>query len=895
CNHNKHLFMFHTFRLVSLAIALLAPFLMLAQDERSQPSPLPIFLNDSSLNTSASVQIEAQSLNQGLIHNPIELIQGKVAGLMIARPGSEPNALPDIRLRGYTGLGGSNPDPIYVVDGVPNVDISTIDPADVQKITVIKDAASAAIYGLQGGNGIILIETMRPDTQTFRLSYRARTAIEQRIAGNPVATAAQFVEAGGVDLGSETDWFDAISRDAFSHSHHLRLDRNTKKGQMYASANIRQAQGLLKDNQFDQYNFRLGLVQSFWQDRITTGGNLVLSRRITQHADPHIIRHATTYNPTAPIRSDAPEFDPYGGFFEQNLFDTYNPVAILEQQEIHTRNMHLNGNLHFLIDATPYLQFKLMGSRQASTILSSTIVQKENRRASSPTGFTNRVGFKYVRNWGQASTRIHYALGDWRLNWRLGVSMERLNIEKQFLSIIELLSDDFDLNTLIAPQANRANATFATTLFSHQLQSGWSQLGVSFKDQLSLQASLRRDKTSTLIPQNATAIYPAFSVAYNFAPIFSLAQISSFKLRGGWGKTGNLLGQEGLTQSYFWNETNFSRGRYFPAFQVPLPSFSLEQEQLSELNLGFDILLRPLDFSVSLDVFFQDIDRTYWSTGVSPSPGNLPYFVYQGPSQSRSGLELALQAKLIKRENFSWQIGLNSTLSLREMIGNTADGEPFNRNVAPAGSPNANTQSVLLHQTGQAVGSFNGYLIDAVRFDSAFSYIDLNQDGRLNEADQVFLGNSLPRAFYGLSNQFNWKNWSLNFLIESYLGHSIANMNRFFYETNDISTLSTNWIPSPYFETRVEAGKLLSDYFLEEADFVRLRHLSLSRTIKFKQSHLNISLMAQNLLTLTDYTGANPEVRLQDLQTGDPSASGIDRRSTYPLGRAFILGIDFQL
>ncbi|MFK7922790.1 MAG: TonB-dependent receptor plug domain-containing protein, partial [Bacteroidia bacterium] len=314
------------FRLIILQLLLLTPIYLLSQERfpsQTESFPLPFFLNDSSLSTGSIVQIEAKNLNQGLIHNPIELLQGKVAGLMIARMGSEPNTLPDIRLRGNTGLGGSNPDPIYIVDGVPNVDISSVDPADVQKITVIKDAASAAIYGLQAGNGIILIETMRqtPDTQAFRLTYQGRSAIEQRLWGNPVADAERFVQDGGFDLGSDTDWREAISRDAFSHSHHLRLDHNTDRTQMYASANFRQVQGLLGDNGFEQYNFRFGGKQSFWEDRITTGLNLTFSHRNTQHADPSIIRYATIYNPTAPIRSQAPEFKRFGGFFQQNLFD----------------------------------------------------------------------------------------------------------------------------------------------------------------------------------------------------------------------------------------------------------------------------------------------------------------------------------------------------------------------------------------------------------------------------------------------------------------------------------------------------------------------------------------------------------------------------------------------
>lgn len=889
------------FRFIILQLLLLGPFYLLAQERLPSEAthfPLPLFFNDSSLSSGAIVQIEAKNLNQGLIHNPIELLQGKVAGVMIARPGSEPNALPDIRLRGYTGLGGSNPDPIYIVDGVPNVDISTIDPADVQKITVIKDAASAAIYGLQGGNGIILIETMRADTQAFRLSYQGRAAMEQRILGNPVADAERFVQDGGFDLGSETDWREAISRDAFSQSHHLRLDHNNDRGQMYASANFRQAQGLLRDNGFEQYNFRFGGKQSFWEDRISTGLNLTFSQRNTQHTNPSIIRYATIYNPTAPIRSDAAEFERFGGYFQQNLFDYYNPVAIQEQQEFLNRDIHLYGSFHLTVEATPWLQIKTLYSRQAATILMSQVFQPENRPSDFPNGVSIRNGIRYNRNLDQVTARVHHSNSNWNVEWLLGYGLEKLSINTKALSTPEVLPSSFSYGGLDDVNLVSPISAYATGLDTYTFVSQWSQLGLSFQDKFSLQASVRRDGTSLIASDDAFSIYPAISLAYNFAPYLDLAAIKILKLRAGWGITGNISRQGGLSQTYFHLNPSYSRGRYQAGLQTaPQPNSEFAPiEKVNELNFGFDLALYSQKLGLHLDLFFQNIAHTYWAS-VAPIPPSLfGYQIYAGPSQSRVGLEIALDATLIQKQKFSWQSALTTTLSLKEEIGLYDDGSDFRRYLASAGSPNANSQQVLIHQTDQAPGSIVGYIVDEVNFNTPFTYIDLNQDGFLDEEDQVILGSSLPKAFFGLSNQLRWGQWSLNALIESYIGHSIANMNRFFYENNDISTQSINYVLPPYWDERVNPGNVISSYFVEEAGFIRLRHLSLSRTIIFPQKgKLEISLMAQNLLTITNYTGANPEVRLQDLRDGNPSATGIDRRATYPLGKAFILGLNFSL
>ncbi|MFK7925285.1 MAG: hypothetical protein AB8H47_25240, partial [Bacteroidia bacterium] len=622
------------------------------------------------------------------------------------------------------------------------------------------------------------------------------------------------------------------------------------------------------------------------------------SHRNTQHADPSIIRYATIYNPTAPIRSQAPEFKRFGGFFQQNLFDIYNPVAIQELQEFRNRNIHLNSSLHLGVEITPWLQFKALYSRQSATILMSQVLQAENRPTDFPDGVSSRNGVRYNRNFGQAMLRVHHNTADWHFECLLGYGLERLTTNTQALYVKEVLPSNFSYDGLANVTLTPPNAGYATGLRTSTLVSQWSQLGLSFQNKFSLQASVRRDGTSLLSPDDAFSIYPAISIAYNLAPYFDLAAIKFFKLRAAWGITGNLSRQGGLSQTYFHLNPSYSRGRYQSGLQTanqPLNEV-VPIEKINELNLGFDLALYSQKLGLHLDLFFQNIANTYWAT-VAPIPPSLTgYQIYAGPSQSRVGLEVAIDATIIQKQKFSWQSSLTTTLSIKEQIGLYDDASSFQKYLSPAGSPNANSQQILIHQTDQAPGSIVGYLNDDINFDAPFTYIDLNQDGSLNEQDQVILGSSLPKAFFGLSNQFFWGKWSLNALIESYVGHSIVNMNRFFYENNDISTQSINYVLPPYWEPRVNPGNVMSDYFVEEADFIRLRHLSLSRSIKFpKRGRLEISLMAQNLLTITNYTGANPEVRLQDLRDGNPSATGIDRRETYPLGRAFILGLNFKL
>ena len=279
--------------------------------------------------TSAITNIKSEDFNAGNINDPQQLLQGKVAGLNIARVGGNPNEPFNIRLRGLSTF-GANAEPLVVIDGVIGGSLDSVDPADIASVNVLKDASAAAIYGTRGSSGVIILTTKSgKGIAQSGFEYRVYASSEEISNMLPMASYNEFISTGGLDLGSNTNWMDLVSRKATSLVHNLSFNGTSENGLSYrASINYRDIEGVLNTSAYDQINGRLSVSQNFLDNKLKFQGNIGITSREANLGFNNVFDYAQLYNPTAPI------YDTDGSFFQNKIENNFNPVAINEQ----TRN-----------------------------------------------------------------------------------------------------------------------------------------------------------------------------------------------------------------------------------------------------------------------------------------------------------------------------------------------------------------------------------------------------------------------------------------------------------------------------------------------------------------------------------------------------------------------------
>jgi iron complex outermembrane receptor protein len=287
--------------------------------------------------TSAVTSVGADDFNRGPITDPAQLLQGKVAGLQVYNKGGNPNQASVIRLRGISTV-GANTEPLVVVDGIIGASLDNVDPNDIENITVLKDGSAAAIYGSRGSAGVILVTTRSGAKNKDRIlfTYNGQLGASSAFNSVPVMSAQDFLATGGTDLGSETNWTDEVTQVGINNVHSLSAAGASGKTNYRISGNYRNVDGILKNSGFEQFNTRLNLSTKAFNDRVSIDFNSSYTNRNSQYGFNEALRYAILYNPTAPVFGKESLFpfasDSYGGYFETlGLFDSFNPVSIIEQ------------------------------------------------------------------------------------------------------------------------------------------------------------------------------------------------------------------------------------------------------------------------------------------------------------------------------------------------------------------------------------------------------------------------------------------------------------------------------------------------------------------------------------------------------------------------------------
>ena len=873
--------------------------------------------------TGAAVTLKSESFNKGNINDPSQLLQGKVAGVSVSKPGSDPNEGFVIRLRGVTSAGASAP--LVVIDGVIGASMANIDPNDIASMDVLKDGSAAAIYGSRGSAGVILVTTKKGKAGKTTIDINSYYAIDEIAKSVPVNSRAQYLAVGGTDLGSNTDWLGKVTQTGTTKVNNLRVSGGAGGTSYSASVNLRNAEGILVNSGFNQVNGRLNIQQSALKNKVRVSIDLSSTSRKSDYSFQEALRYAVIYNPTAPINEidpvNAP--NPFGSpYFERTLFDNFNPVAIIKQNtNVGTKNtFNLSGKVE--IDILPGLTGVLSAATQKESEITGQYYSKNaNFRGYNRGGLASRnandADFQLVEAYGIYNKQFN------SLNFQAtaGYSFQQSNAQGFGVSTGGFLSDALGYNRLQDSQDLPKGALTSLSSYATpdaKIVAFFGRVNFNYKETYLLSASLRHEGSSRLGLTNTYGDFPAVSGAVILTNLFSIPAINSLKLRVGYGVTGALPGGNGYSQTQFFQQSSYgySGGVLIPVVSTGVsPNPNLKWEQKAEINAGLDFGLLKNRLTGSLDVYQRNATDFILLRNVDPSK-NVGPTQYQNLGEIQTqGIELAATYAVIQNNAFTWSTTLVASTyksTLKSLYAGIETKAGLPELGAGLGAPGQNNTYPISNIAGENVGTIYGPQFSG-QVDASGSPLFIAGDGSLklgptlNRAtDYRVLGHGLPSFELGWTNNFTYKNFDLNFFLRGSFGHSLVNSYRAFYEPVIPGQINSyNRVNTEFSRSDIKDAQF-SSYYVEKGDFLKLDNASLGYNFKFgpssQVSKLRIYISSNNLFVITSYTGVDPEARLEDKNssdnggftssTGNPLAPGIDRRSTYFRARTITFGVN---
>jgi TonB-dependent starch-binding outer membrane protein SusC len=851
--------------------------------------------------TSAVASVKAEDFNRGNVNDVAQLLQGKVAGLVISRPGGNPNQGFSIRLRGLSSL-GANQQPLVVIDGVIGADLNSVDPNDIASIDVLKDGSAAAIYGTRGSAGVILVTTKTGRVGRPSVDYNFYVAADQLARTVQVMSADEYREIGGTDLGANTDWFDEITRTGMSNVHNLSLGGGSENTTYRVSLNYRDIQGVALNTGFNQLNGRVNLTQRAFNDKLAVTMNLASTSREEQFGFNEAFRYATIYNPTAPIRSNEPAYDIYGGFFQQTLFDYYNPVAILQQNQNDGDTRRLNLNLQADLEILPGLTLMARASRNYDNGLRSQFYSRQSFWVGRDrNGLINRSTFNNVNNLFESTLNYTKAFDRLNVTALAGYSFQQFDSEGFNLSGGDLLTDAFGYDRVsLAQEYQRGLGGVGSYRNQYKvIAPAFGRLTLNFDDTYFAQASLRYEGSSMFGEGRQWGFFPAASAGVNVARLVDVPFMTDLKARISYGVTGGLPGNPYLPLPLLAPQSNFFlvNGRYVPVFgPIQNPNPSLGWETKSEINYGIDYSLFEGRLSGTLDYYTRTTSDLLIEVGVPVPPNLVSTTVLNAGRLRNSGFELGMNFQAITTPRFTWSTGINFTTFETKILSlSTPDAEYGERDLGNLGSPGQNNTPLVRVRENGPIGQLWGLVYEGVGEDGKWIFRDVNGDGKIDTDDRQVIGNGYPNFELGFNNSFTFGKFDLNMFFRGAFGHDLLNEWRAFYETRQVAG-SYNVVKTSFFDPNLTDIATLNSIHVENASFLKLDNATLGynfgNLFGDRLRNVRAYISGQNLFFITKYTGVDPEVRFAD--GGNALIPGIDRRNTWFRTRTYTFGFNIS-
>ena len=865
--------------------------------------------------TSSITTVKAEDLNQGVFTDPGQMLQGKVPGLVVSST-ADPNGSPTITLRGASTLRTGAMSPYYVVDGIPGVDISIVSPEDIESIDVLRDATATAIYGSKAANGVIIITTKKGAEEKTNVSYNGYVAFDNILKKYDVCTAddlRQYAKDNNITLkdgGANTDWQDEVLRTGISHNHNVNISGGNGSTNYMISADLRKREGVIKMTGFDRFNVRSLVSTKTLKDHLTVsiGANMMYGKHFgvpSGNEGASVLDAMNYYSPTNAIKNAD------GTWTVGSGSKNYNPLALMEENKSETvwkRNQFVGKTALELWKGFVW-SVNYSWSNYQSTY------SAYNTRNSQLEGIGNKNG-QATRNtyFGREQTFETYLNYDFKVGkskWGLmgGYSWEEKKNNDGFgLSVEGYYNDDLGWY----------NMSYAQTILGVQnsVQSGYlekvrnisfyGRVNYSFDSRYMLQATIRRDGSSVFGKNNRWGTFPSVSAAWNITEEKFMQNqhiFDNLKLRAGYGISGNAMGFDvyssyntyGASGTFVYDGKTY---RTYGATKNANPD--LKWESTGMLNIGLDFAFLKGRLNGTVEVYHKKTKDLIWSYPVSTTQYIYGWMDANVGEMTNKGIEFTLNAVPVRTKNFMCSTTLN--LSHNKNTVDKMQNETFHTTNLTQGDPmvagvsaDGWTQRIM---EGEPIGTFYTYQYAGI-VNGRSEYYVLDENGnRTGETtnnpslkDRSITGCAQPKLNAGWNNTLTYKNWSLNAFITGVFGNDVYNSARAHYTAaqmfSDGKNVLKEFLSNPVGDA---SSSLPSDRYIEKGSYVRLQTLSLSYTFRncFNDWIQDLTLYgtANNLFTITNYKGLDPEVNMGGI---DP---GIDYRwSRYPHTRTFMVGV----
>lgn len=862
--------------------------------------------------TAAITQLDAKDFNQGIIADPGQLLQGKIAGLQIYNRGGNPNQSSIQRIRGLSTGGFAQP--LNVIDGVVGASLQNVDPNDIESVTVLKDASATAIYGSRGSNGVILVTTKRGmRSEKIHWSYNGQVSRKSILNPINIMTPSEFLATGGLDLGSETDWIAEVTQQPINHNHSLAASGGIGKNTSFRlAANYRDITGTLRSTGFSKFNTRFNLGTTALEDKLKIDIYAAYSDLDQQIGYTEALRYAVFSNPTAPILGEDAPFsfnsDQFGGFYESlGLFDSFNPVSIVEQNKNEAKQNILNYNVNLSYDFTKKLTIKLQFAQQNIA---------KNTLEFAPTtanflGNATSITRKGMANIGEEMLKfslyesiINYdtKFANNNLQITAGYAIQKQEYSNTFVSLGDFQSNDLDFddlnfdnflesaqnfNNVELIEANRNNSP------DNKNVSFFSRANFTFSDAVFVNASLRIDRTSFF---NKRSVFPAISMGLDLRKYMATENWELFKVRLGYGVTSSLNNWNRLAQKFesilFISGSN---GSINTQIINGGGAEDLSYEKKSEWNLGLEI--KKNRFSGSIDGYFHQVKDLVLENLADNTVFGVDGRFENAGKLNTKGVEVVLGYEVLQQKKLTYRTGLIIATYHTKLSDYFIEAETRGK----LGAPSQNGTNLILLKKGEKIGNIWGPSYQGVDVTGNPIFADINNDGNViigqNNAldanvDFKVLGNGLPTMELGWTNQMSLGDWSVNAFFRGAFGHSLVNTFRTFYEPRLSTQTSYNLVNTELAIPELTIAQF-SSLYVEKANFLKLDNFSISRNFNFKNTNFcsaQVSFIITNAFVISNYTGTDPEPSIVDTDF-DVFVSGIDRRNTYFPTRTIALGL----
>lgn len=884
--------------------------------------------------TGAIASVKAADLLQTPVANVAQGLQARVAGVQITQNSGAPGGNVSVRIRGTNSINGTS-EPLYVVDGIQISNtggitdvspLSQINPNDIESVDVLKDAASTAIYGARAANGVILITTKRGKDGATRVSYDGYAGVQEVNKTLDVLNGSQFAQLENdvykrsiypnpASLGEGTNWQQLIFHRAPIQSHQLSVTGGNQKTQLALSLNYFNQDGIIKNSSFNRYSFRSNIDHRL-NDRIKIGTSLYYAYSINNGVSvggtgsdvtssrAGVLGAAVAAPPTlTPYREDGSVY-PFQDQMNGQYQEVTNPLSFITP---------LNRQTSQRILANLYVDFSLF---KGFTYRPSFNVDLGNTLSEfySPLSLLSRSqlasgGGSATNNSAYSRTLLHESIFTYRTTLAkdhtiavTAVLATQANVNQGYTQTASNFPNDITQNNSVGLAVNQR---IGSDKSKSRLDSYLGRINYGYKDKYFLDLTARADGSSKFGENNKYGFFPAVAGAWRIVEesfMKSVSVISDLKLRASWGITGNAgaidpyqslatVGASGLNYNYNHNPVTGIN-------PTAIPNPDLQWERSTQTNIGLDVSLFNNRLSLVADYYKKRTDNLLFQKVLPLSSGYTALTGNFGSIQN-SGVELAINGRILPGggQGLQWDASANITFNKNEVLSLDGILDELPRS------------AFALLKIGYPMGLYRTYIFDGISqtgetilpgYDGRIGgqkVKDINGDGTISAADQLIVGNSQPKYNFGFSSSFRYRGFDLNLFVQGVQGNKLMNLFRYTFETalgqqNVLAGLANRWSatnPNNEYASGFQGGRLpISDRYVEDASFVRLKNISLGYTLpRIKGiSQIRIYVSANNAFTLTNYTGFDPEVN----NFGNSNTQFVDN-GTYPIARSYLGGL----